>query len=450
MLLLLVSSVWRHPASRYFTACFRDQNGRQRRITTKETNRRKALKIAEAYEKVGRTRRTNLHTKRVIERLHEEIGGEPICAVSLRSFAETWLATKTPEVSPRTLDFYRKSVAKLLAWLGPKADEPVTEIIKADLVAYRNFLAERVSSVTANHDLRGAKMLFLAARRDGVLLENPAEFVEGVRQRNGSGTQRRAFSIDELKAILGAADPEWRSMIKFGIYTGQRLSDIAQLTWSNIDLEKGELRLTTQKTGKLLILPLASPLQRHLEELPCSDDPDTPLHPSAAKALKNHGRTAALSNQFADLLADVGLRPRKDHQSTGKGRDAVRLQNALSFHSLRRTATTLLHEAGIPQQVVQAMIGHDSASSPARCNRHESPADGAAGCHGGAASCCPEITARMGRHVMVDSGKGPRKSSQTNSAVPLRPFPFCRNFLFATRKPNVKRCSRGTAGLWRS
>jgi hypothetical protein len=28
------------------TACFRDQNGRQRRIATKETNNKKALKLA--------------------------------------------------------------------------------------------------------------------------------------------------------------------------------------------------------------------------------------------------------------------------------------------------------------------------------------------------------------------------------------------------------------------
>jgi integrase len=34
--------------------------------------------------------------------------------------------------------------------------------------------------------------------------------------------------------------------------------------------------------------------------------------------------------------------------------------NALSFHSLRRTATTLLHEAGIAGAVAQALIGHDS------------------------------------------------------------------------------------------
>jgi integrase len=95
--------------------------------------------------------------------------------------------------------------------------------------------------------------------------------------------------------------------------------------------------------------------------LPSSDDLTAPLHPRAAAVLRRHGRSAALSNQFADLLADAGLRPRKDHQSTGKGRDAVRERQALSFHSLRRTATTLLHEAGVPQQVVQSFIGHDSA-----------------------------------------------------------------------------------------
>jgi len=32
----------------------------------------------------------------------------------------------------------------------------------------------------------------------------------------------------------------------------------------------------------------------------------------------------------------------------------------LSFHSLRRTATTLLHEAGVPAAACQALIGHDS------------------------------------------------------------------------------------------
>jgi len=45
----------KHPESQYWTACFRDQNGRQRRISTKETNNKKALKIAEEFERAART-----------------------------------------------------------------------------------------------------------------------------------------------------------------------------------------------------------------------------------------------------------------------------------------------------------------------------------------------------------------------------------------------------------
>jgi integrase len=203
------------------------------------------------------------------------------------------------------------------------------------------------------------KMLFLAARRDGVISENPAEFVEAIRSRN-SDRPRRAFSLPELRAILDAADPEWRSMIMFGLYSGQRISDIASLTWSNVDLEKGELRLTTRKTGKRLVLPLAGPLSRHLEAIESADRADAPLHPRAFKVLKEQGRSGSLSNQFSDLLADAGLRQRKPHGSTGKGRRTSRTASELSFHCLRKTATTLLHEAGVPQAVVMALIGHDS------------------------------------------------------------------------------------------
>jgi integrase len=52
--------------------------------------------------------------------------------------------------------------------------------------------------------------------------------------------------------------------------------------------------------------------------------------------------------------------PEVYHKSTGKGRGKRRNIQPLSFHSLRRTATTLLHEAGVPSAVAQALIGHDS------------------------------------------------------------------------------------------
>jgi len=305
------------------TACFRDQKGRQRRISTKETNRHKAQKIAEEYEKAARLKRTLRQTRDAIERLHAELTGHtPGSSVSLRTFAETWLETKKAEAAPRTLEFYCKSAKKLLSHFGPLADEPLSEITKDDLIKFRNALsASGLASKTVNHHLKCSKMIFRAARRDGVLSEDPAEFVASVRSPKNSGTtSKRPFSIPQLRAVLSVADPEWRSLVLFGLYTGQRLGDIARLRWSNIDLNRDELRLVTAKTSKSRIIPLASPLRRHIEKMPSSDDPQTPLHPRACATVDAQGRSGTLSRQFGELLAQAGLREKQPHRSKGKTR----------------------------------------------------------------------------------------------------------------------------------
>jgi integrase len=258
----------------------------------------------------------------------------------------------------RPFGLRRKSLAKFVEFLGRRADDPIGEITQQDIVAFRNKLVPKVAAKTANHDLKALKMLFKSARRDCVLVENSAEFVDTIRRR--ATTLKRGFKIDEVRAILNVADDEWRSMVLFGLYTGQRLSDIASLRWANIDLPGGKLRLVTRKTGKTMILPIAAPLRRLLESIPTTDNPNAPVHPRAFAILERQGKSANLSNQFGDLLARAGLRQKKDHKGHAKGRAARRQIEQLSFHSLRRTATTLLHQAGVPAAVAQAMIGHDS------------------------------------------------------------------------------------------
>jgi hypothetical protein len=48
-----MASLIRKPRSKFWFACFRDANGRQRRKSTKTSDRKKAIKIAEQYEQVG-------------------------------------------------------------------------------------------------------------------------------------------------------------------------------------------------------------------------------------------------------------------------------------------------------------------------------------------------------------------------------------------------------------
>src|SRR5260370_1158105 len=70
-------------------------------------------------------------------------------------------------------------------------------------------------------------------------------------------------------------------MILFGLYSGQRLGDIATLRWKNIDLAHRELRFSTRKTGRTMILPLAEPLRKYIESLPIPVDLSAPVHPPA-------------------------------------------------------------------------------------------------------------------------------------------------------------------------
>jgi hypothetical protein len=157
----------------------------------------------------------------------------------------------------------------ILDFLGLKADRDLSEVARADLIAFRNSLAGKLSSTSINRYISVLRMLFKTAKRDGYVLENPVEFVELVKKDRNQG--RRAFNIPEIKAFSVIADPEWQSLIKFGLYAGQRLGDLASLTWANIDLEHREIHLTTRKTGKRLRVPLSDALHAHILKLPHSD-----------------------------------------------------------------------------------------------------------------------------------------------------------------------------------
>ena len=160
-----MASIWKHPRSRYWTACFYDPSGRPKRVTTKTTDRRLALRIANEFEKASRTRRTLSQLEKVLRTYHEELGGEEFEKRSLRAFCSEWLEEKEPSVSDATKKFYRKTVEKLLEYFGERAGQPITEVTRGDLVRFRNTLAKRTGPSTVNHDLMAVRMIFRSARQ---------------------------------------------------------------------------------------------------------------------------------------------------------------------------------------------------------------------------------------------------------------------------------------------
>lgn len=356
-----MSSLWKHPKSKYWVACFTDQNGRQRKCSTKTTDRNAALKIAAEYEEAGNRKRTSIQVREVIAKLHQEITGNELSSFSTKQFVNDWLDQKKPEIAPATHTFYKNATDKFLDFLAEDSKREIAEITRDHITRFRNHEAKSLAAKTVNHDLKCLKMVFKAARRDGIIVEDPTEFVETLRQ-NIKSERRRPFTIPELKAIISVADEEWQSMILFGLYTGQRLGDLAKLTWQNIDLQRGEIRLVTSKTGRHLIIPIAAPLRKHLESLTVSDVPDAPIHPKAFTVMTTNGRSGLLSNWFSDLLAEAGFREKKTHHKKGEGvgRGRKSSAGALSFHSLRHTAVSMMKDAGMPMAAVMELVGHDS------------------------------------------------------------------------------------------
>jgi integrase len=234
------------------------------------------------------------------------------------------------------------------------------EIETRHIAAYRDAVAEKRTASTANHGVKILRAVFEDARRDQYIPENPAKDC-GLLKKTLSAS-RRPFTVAEIHRILAAASDEWRSLVLFGIYTGQRLGDLASLSWQNVDLQASEIHVVTAKTRRVVRIPIVAPLLVHIESLPVGDNPKAPLHPQASAAASRNNAT--LSRQFGELLTSIGLREGStshEAKKDGNGRGARRGVSELSFHSLRHTATSLMKNAGISPAIVQDIIGHDSA-----------------------------------------------------------------------------------------
>lgn len=330
-------------------------------MTGKVESRRQAQKIADEFEDIARRKRNAQQVQRVFKDLYHEITATDLPDSTVKDFGDRWLAQKKAEVSASTFAFYQGAYRKFIRYLGDKANAALFEISRDDIQRWREQEAERVSPSTVNHGLKFIRMLFVAARRDGLIADNPAEDVS-VLKRDTKST-RRPFSLEEVKSMLKVADSEWKSMILIGLYTGQRLGDIARLTWDQIDLEAGEIRLQTGKTGRFQKIPIPPPLLKHIESLPTPPHGQVPLHERADEIVASQGKTGSLSIQFHKIMSDAGIAAKKTHRKTedALGRKGRRVESRVSFHSLRHTTTSLLKNAGVSSAIAEEFVGHDSA-----------------------------------------------------------------------------------------
>jgi integrase len=354
-----MASIWKHPESKFWVACFTGPGGKRMKRSTKTTRRQQAIKLAFKYEEAATKKLTKKAARQVIGDLYEMVSGEKLPSQTGRLFLTEWVYLKKSLVAQGTWRKYSDEVKRFLDSLGNRADMDISTINRADVYAFQVNMASKLSVGTANVGLKIIRIALNDAKRNGLIDSNPAEEVK-VLSKKDVDQVRRPFTLPELKRLLDLADEEWKGMILFGFYTGQRLQDIALANWQSIDLVKKKWSFVTIKTNQRKSLPLAEPLIKHLMSLGNSDDPKKPVFSEIAASIDRTGRVGQVSNDFHDLLVAAGLLSARSKQSTGKGRGARRQQNELSFHCLRHTNNSLLKQAGVPESVVMAFVGHET------------------------------------------------------------------------------------------
>jgi integrase len=355
-----MGSLHRRPDTKYWHAAWYGPDGRLIFRSTKCTNKTDAAQVLAEWEKVTARAKagslTEEQVRRVAADLYLRATGESMNNQTVRQFLDGWCKRKELEIADASAGEYKRIAEGFIESMGARAGRDVSLVTVNQVSAWRDQMAARVAAGTANKYLKILRGAWNQAAREGLVTSNPFAAIRTLKARKTFETTRRAFTLEEMRRILAVADGEWRGIILFGLYTGQRLSDITGLCWNQIDTAEGVVRFVTAKTGAVLDIPLAGPLADWLGTVRVPKSASAPLFPIA-----NEATVSQNSKAFAKILVAAGLRKEMpNHKGTGKGRNAKREASEVTFHCLRHTATSLLKNAGVSDVVARSIIGHQT------------------------------------------------------------------------------------------
>jgi integrase len=147
----------------------------------------------------------------------------------------------------------------------------------------------------------------------------------------------RYLTLAEAKRLINASDPDFRTLVRAGLATGCRYSELAALRVEDYHPDSGTLQIRTSKSGKGRHVVLTQEGQTLFASL-------------------SRGRTG---REFM-LVKDGGGRWLKSHQSRPMAQacERAKIEPPIGFHGLRHSYASLAIMAGAPLMVVAKNLGH--------------------------------------------------------------------------------------------
>jgi len=256
--------------------------------------------------------------------------------IRLRQACARFLRHKRPDLKPRTLDLYRQTIRRLSQHFN---DNPPIACIRASQATdWRARLkSQGLQEATVRLHCRNAKAIFNAAVEDELIAANP---FRKLKSRSVAAERDHLIDAGTAEQVLAELpDAQWRLLFGLARYAGLRIpSESHLLTWSDIDRDRGRLRVYAPKTDSIRSVPISPRLDRLIQDA-WEAIPEREPRVLTLSANNLH-RTLRAAIQRAGLEVWPDL-----------------------FQALRRSCETELANRGVPQHAVSAWIGHSEQVS---------------------------------------------------------------------------------------
>ncbi len=196
-----MASLWKREQSSFWTGCFTDADGNQVKKTTKKRDRNEAMALCLEWERSARLARegnlSEAQTRKILADILEKCSGEKLDTSTVRQFLESWVTSKSMVKATGTSRRYRHTVDAFLKFLKHRADTNLQSLRPNELEAFRDLqIKDGKSPVTANMVIKTLRVPLNAARRQGLILTNPAEAVEMLPAESSS---KDVFSLNRSR-----------------------------------------------------------------------------------------------------------------------------------------------------------------------------------------------------------------------------------------------------------
>jgi integrase len=231
------------------------------------------------------------------------------------------------------------------AWRG----RPIQDISKRDVIALLDSVNDRGSPIMANRVLSAVRKLFNWCVARDVIQVSPCTLVTPPAPER---SRDRILADPELKLVWNAADAEgwpFGPLVKLLVLTGQRLAEVGEMTWDEIDLD-----------AKLWTLPPERVKNGERHQVPLSDAAIAVL--TALPRIKTTKGFVFTTRRNAAVSGFSRAKDRLDASIAAAVGDGAPAVAHWTFHDLRRTMASGMARLGIQLPVIEKVLNHTSGS----------------------------------------------------------------------------------------